>query len=149
MSGIEKLAFILKDNKILLSALINALSTYPLESYKLNYYAKIFSDKKLMLGNMMRHSDKLRWQIMRIYRNRCMIVHNGNNFPYLNSILENLHYYVDELFNYIFSKIEIGINELEAIFSCARIKEIENLHVLEDKNVSLTDNEYYDLIFQF
>ena len=30
-----------------------------------------------------KHSDRVRWQIMRIYRNRNLIIHNADSMPYL------------------------------------------------------------------
>ena len=143
----EKLAYILKDNSALQSKLITALNYYPLEKYKIENLIEIFSSKEKMKANLTRHSNRLRWQIMRIYRNRCMIVHNGSNFPYIENILENLHYYVDELIDYIFAMMKIGVNDLEAMFSHARIKESSNLDILDNKTNTLTDEEYYKIIF--
>ena len=146
---IEKLAFILKDNSTLQNTILTELTDYPLEAYKFEHYAAVFSSKEKMLSNLNRHSNRLRWQIMRIYRNRCMIVHNGKNLPYIDSILENLHYYVDEVFNYVFSKIDIGIDDVEAIFSHARIKESSNIKILEDKKTPMADDEYRNIIFDY
>jgi len=146
---VEKLAYILKDNCTLQATILTALNDYPLEAYKFEHYTTVFSSKEKMLSNLNRHSNRLRWQIMRIYRNRCMIVHNGKNLPYIDSILENLHYYVDEVFNYIFSKIDIGIDDVEAIFSHARIKESSNIKILEDKKNAITDDEYHSIIFDY
>ena len=146
---IEKLAFILKDNRDLQRTILAALIDCPLEAYKFEHYITIFSSKENMLLDLNRHSNRLRWQIMRIYRNRCMIVHNGQNMPYIKSVLENLHYYIDEVLNYVFSKIDIGIDNLEAIFSHARIKESSNIKLLEDKKKTITDDEYHSIIFDY
>ena len=146
---VEKLAYILKDNCALQTKILTALNEYPLEAYKFEHYATLFSSKEKILSNLNRHSNRLRWQIMRIYRNRCMIVHNGKNLPYIDSILENLHYYVDEVFNYVFSKIDIGIDDIEAIFSHARIKESSTIKILEDKKSPMTDDEYRSIIFDY
>jgi hypothetical protein len=146
---LEKFAYILKDNQIAQNALKSALDCFPLEKYKIELFSEIFSSKEKMQANLIRHSNRLRWQIMRIYRNRCMIVHNGSSFPYIDNILENLHYYVDQLIDYVFSKIKIGIGDLDAIFSCARIKEGKNMEILGDKKVPLSDAEYYNIIFEY
>lgn len=146
---IEKLAFVLKDDRELQNTILAALIDYPLEAYKFEHYITIFSSKEKMLLDLNRHSNRLRWQIMRIYRNRCMIVHNGKNMPYIKSVLENLHYYIDEVLNYVFSKIDIGIDNLEAIFSHARIKESSNIKLLEDKKKTITDDEYHSIIFDY
>jgi hypothetical protein len=78
-----------------------------------------------------------------------MIVHNGSNFPYINSILENLHFYIDELFDYILLKTDVGLKDLEAIFACARIKQSETMSILSDKKTTLSDDEYIDMIFKY
>lgn len=46
---------------------------------------------------------------MRIYRNRNMIVHNGSSMPYIDIIIENLHYYVDVLIDTLIEYYNIGI----------------------------------------
>ena len=146
---VEKLAYILKDNCALQTKILTALNEYPLEAYKFEHYATLFSSKEKILSNLNRHSNRLRWQIMRIYRNRCMIVHNGKNLPYclLSSIISVLN--VDEVFNYVFSKIDIGIDDIEAIFSHARIKESSTIKILEDKKSPMTDDEYRSIIFDY
>lgn len=146
---VEKLALILKDNTALQASLIAKLKKYPLEAYKIEHFSNLFGSKERMASNIIRHSNRLRWQIMRIYRNRCMIVHNGSNFPYINSILENLHFYIDELFDYILLKTDVGLKDLEAIFACARIKQSEAVSILSDKKTTLSDDEYIDMIFKY
>lgn len=86
---------------------------------------------------------------MRIYRNRCMIVHNGTHCDYIDSIVENLHYYVDELFDYIFLRMSEGIVNTKTIFSYARVKENEHLQILSTKSSSLSDEEYLAVIFDY
>ena len=143
----EKLAYILKDNSTLQLQLINAVALDPLLVYKIEYYSKkIFISKEVLKEDFVRHSNRIRWQIMRIYRNRCFIVHDGECFDYMNSTLENLHYYVDEMFNYIFEKLEYGITDLESIFTFARVKEKEKLEILGTKS-SLSDDDFYKVIF--
>ncbi len=145
----EKLAYILKDNCNLQQQLINAISSDPLLVFKTEYYSKkIFASKKSLKEDFVRHSNRIRWQIMRIYRNRCFIVHDGECFDYINSTLENLHYYVDEMFNYIFDKLEYGITDLESIFTFARVKEKEKLEILDEKS-AICDEEFYKIIFDY
>lgn len=143
----EKLAFILKDNSVLLQKLHNIIAEDPLIAYKVEYLSKkIFVSKEALKKDFVRHSNRIRWQIMRIYRNRCLIVHDGECFEYTNSTLENLHYYVDELFNYIFNKLEMGIRDLNSIYTFAQVKEKEKLEILEDKS-KLSDEDFYRIVF--
>jgi len=143
----EKLAYILKDKSTLLTQLINAIVSDPLLVYKIEYYSKkIFISKASLKEDFVRHSNRIRWQIMRIYRNRCFIVHDGECFDYINYTLENLHYYVDEMFNYIFEKLEFGITDLESIFTYARVKEKEKLEILGTES-PLSEDDFFKVIF--
>ena len=117
--------------------------------YKVEFFSDIFSSPANMKAYLFRHSNRLRWQIMRIYRNRCMIVHNGSHCDYIDSIIENLHYYVDELFDYIFLRMYEGITSTKAIFAYARVKENEHMEILSTKNPTLTDEEYLSVIFDY
>lgn len=146
-SDLEKLALILKDNATLRSQLISTVSDYPLEVYKIEMLSDVLSSPEKMKNYLIRHSNRLRWQIMRIYRNRCMIVHNGSHCDYIDSIVENLHYYVDELFDYIFLRMSEGIVSTKAIFAYARVKEQDHMQILSAKKTALSDEEYLSVIF--
>lgn len=68
--------------------LYGMLEEYPILQYRLELYANhIFCSSKTVFDELARHKQKLKWQIMRIYRNRNMIVHSGEHMPYLNIIL--------------------------------------------------------------
>lgn len=146
-SDLEKLALILKDNSTLKNQLITTVSDYPLEAYKIEMLSEVLSSPENMRNYLVRHSNRLRWQIMRIYRNRCMIVHNGSHCNYIDSIVENLHYYVDELFDYIFLRMSEGITDTKAIFSYARVKEQEHMQILSAKKPVINDEEYLSIVF--
>ena len=75
-----------------------------------------------------------------------MIVHDGTSYPYLESIVENLHYYVDELFEFILRENAQGITDIKAILSHARIMESEKLSILSSKATTLTDDEFLRII---
>ena len=145
---LQKFAMILKDNEELRQKIISKLSYYPLEIYKIEELSTLFSSRKELREDLERHSNRLRWQIMRIYRNRCMIIHSGESFSQLSSVLENEHYYVDELLNYIFLKREKGIIDADAIFALSRIKEQEHIQLLSEK-APLTDDDLLSVIFNY
>ena len=92
-----KLALVLgvKAQEESYNELKNMLEEYPILQYRMELFSKhIFCNSKTVFEELMRHKEKLKWQIMRIYRNRNMIVHNGEHMPYLEIVLGNLHYYV-------------------------------------------------------
>lgn len=150
-NGIEKLAFILKDNNTLKANIVSLLAKHPLNVFEIELLSNVFVDKSSIEKDLLRHSNRLRWQIMRIYRYRCLAVHDGNlthQIPCLNNVLENLHYYVDELFNFIFSKREEGLYDLDAILSSARVKEASIYRILKDKTKPLSDDEFVEILFE-
>ena len=59
---------------------------------------------------MKKHAKRVEWQIKRIYRNRNMIVHNGEKTPYLSLLVENLHSYVDDFLLYVIHSMAEGKN---------------------------------------
>lgn len=148
ITHVQKLAFILKDNMALQQQIIGLLGAFPLEIYMIEELSSLFVSRKTMKDDLERHSARLRWQIMRIYRNRCMIIHNGESFSQLSSVLENEHYYVDELFNYIFRKRENGVLDADAIFALSRVKEQEHLLLLNEKT-PLSDEDFLAVVFDY
>lgn len=109
--------------------------------------ADLFASRKTLRNDWKRHLNRIRWHLSRIYKTRCMIIHDGTIIPYLENLVENLHYYVDELFDYIIFNTERGIISLDAIFSAARIKEYEIDSFLSDKSGSelITDEEFINM----
>lgn len=121
-NAIESFALCIKNGNADIKALFDE-DLYM--SFQFEHLTNLFLSKKNMLSDWNRHLKRVRWQLSRIYKTRCMIVHDGRKTPYIENLVENLHYYVDELFNYIIFNTEKGISSLNAIFSAARIKEYQ------------------------
>ena len=66
----------------------------------MEYYAKMFRTPFQVYEFVEKHAECVKWQIMRIYRNRNLIVHNGDTMPYVDLLIENLHSYVDDFLTY-------------------------------------------------
>lgn len=97
--------------------LFSMLNEYPVLKYRLEFFSKhVFKDSKSVFDELLRHKQKLRWQIMRIYRNRNMIVHNGEHMPYLNVVLGNLHYYIDTIFDVLIEHYHLEMQNNRIIF---------------------------------
>lgn len=114
-----KLALVLgvKAQEESYNELKNMLEEYPILQYRMELFSKhIFCNSKTVFEELMRHKEKLKWQIMRIYRNRNMIVHNGEHMPYLEIVLGNLHYYVDAMFDVLIEYYHMGIANNRIIF---------------------------------
>lgn len=115
--------------------------------YHFDFLSDLFSSRKKLYNDWQRHIKRLRWQLSRIYRSRCQIIHDGHEPSYLESLVENLHYYVDEMFDFIIYNTQKGLHSLNAILSAARIKEYEIESYLSDKERSdtISDEEFLNI----
>ena len=106
---------VLSENQDKFDHLCDELTCAPLLAFRLQQYKKIFSSGSNIKEFYERHSKRLSWQIMRIYRNRNMIVHNGDTFPFLEVILQNLHFYIDEVIDVFCEKNDEGFADASSI----------------------------------
>lgn len=88
---------VLQDYTATYDTILALLGFAPLISFRLQQYKGILSVGAILKDFYIQHSKRVSWQIMRIYRNRNMIVHNGDTFPFLEVILQNLHFYIDSI----------------------------------------------------
>ena len=94
--------FVLLDEyKVIREAFCSKCYDFPLLKERIMYYNKTLSSKQNVHNYVEKHATRVKWQIMRIYRNRNLIIHNADKMPYLKLLIENLHSYVDEFINYI------------------------------------------------
>jgi len=100
LDATEQFALLLSLDKYreLLAELLLLVNEYPLLIYRIRLFSEhILRDSQSIYEYLHRHSKRIQWHIMRIYRNRNMIVHSGSYMPYRDIIVENLHFYVDVL----------------------------------------------------
>ena len=152
-----KLAKILsvKDFQKDYDKLYHLCEEYPLLQYRMEYFSKkVFVNSESVYKELVRHKSKLRWHIMRIYRNRNMIVHNGEYMPYLNVILGNLHYYIDAMFDLLIEYYHLEIEHNHNIFYHVQKEEMQywNCLGLDDKGKKIVSREidasnYAEIIF--
>lgn len=152
-----KLAKILsvKDCQEDYDKLYHLCEEYPLLQYRMEYFSKkVFVNSESVYKELVRHKAKLRWHIMRIYRNRNMIVHNGEYMPYLNVILGNLHYYIDAMFDLLIEYYHLEIEHNNNIFYHVQKEEMQywNCLGLDDKGKKIVSREidasnYAEIIF--
>ena len=123
---------------------LKSCSDFPLLRERIEYYSIVF-EKPLSVYNFVeKHAKSVKWQIMRIYRNRNLIIHNGDSMPYLDLLIENLHSYVDDFLEYTIESLarnrsvdnmcqELFVNECDWIsdFSRNKNKELSKEDVLK------------------
>lgn len=99
---------LLESNTEKRERVLNSCIDFPLLAERINYYHDVLSSPAKIYLFVEKHADRVRWQIMRIYRNRNMIIHNGNRMPYLSLLIENLHAYVDDFISYTIHSLAEG-----------------------------------------
>ena len=100
---------LLDDYKEQRNKFVNDCIDFPLLAERIDYYNDCLKDVKGIFNFVEKHGKKVRWQIMRIYRNRNLIIHSGDQMPYLSLLIENLHSYVDDFLDYIIRNLSDGI----------------------------------------
>ena len=127
IDDVEKLTLILALDKYAKQKeeLLKILENFPLLIYRIEKFSNIvFKDSKSVYDYIRRHTKKIHWHIMRIYRNRNMIVHDGSYMPYRDLLVENLHFYVDSLFETLIQYYLIGYLDNSSIYMDIMCKEI-------------------------
>ena len=87
-----------------------SINDFPLLVERIKYYNIVLSTIDNISHFIEKHSIRVRWQIMRIYRNRNLIIHNGKTMPYSKLLIENLHSYVDDFLDYTIKNLSNGNN---------------------------------------
>lgn len=114
-------------------SLLHQLDNYPVLQYRINTYYNKLSNRVEIKKLLENHRKRIEWQIMRIYRNRNMIVHDGTHFPYIDIIVQNLHFYVDTLIDTINAYANNGYRSIDTIYSAIQKEELAHLLILEEK----------------
>lgn len=122
-------------------------SDFPLLRERIQYYNSMLSTHDKIYSFVEKHSDRVKWQIMRIYRNRNLVIHNGDSMPYLSLLVENLHSYVDDLLEFTISCFSSG-HSLESMYQQLYVQEC---NWLEEFNVkgTLTTINTIDMLLKF
>jgi len=86
--------------------LVSLLDVDPFLRFRCFWCYKNFSNNKAIRQALLRHRQRVIWQIRRIYTSRNQIVHSARALPYLPTLVENLHCYLDIL---VQSIVEVGV----------------------------------------
>lgn len=140
----------------MLTELLASLQEYPLLVYRIKMFSEhILCDSQSIYEYLHRHAKRIQWHIMRIYRNRNMIVHSGSYMPYRDMIVENLHFYVDVLMDTLIEYYHLGLLDHSSIYRKI-LSEEANYYVTlgmsmnkknKPSNISITENNALQIIF--
>jgi len=109
----------------------------PLLACRMHRYKTQWSNTSVIKKIYQSHSERLSQQIMRIYRTRNMLVHDGSSLPYIDYVLQNLHYYVDSFVRFLSLYYRFGYRSIQTIIDAVQFQEqtyIQSLSVSEDIN---------------
>jgi len=130
----------------------DALVDSPLLLNKLWGIAKSFNTRAKVFDTLRGHRRKVRWHLSRIYHTRNSIVHDASAMPYLPTLVENLHVYVDSLIKAVQKTAMISPEHLTVDGALQYLSAWESyrLKALQDapnKNEKLKDSDVWDVVF--
>ena len=89
-------------------AFLSCCADFPLLKERIQYYESTLASPIKVYEFVEKHAERVKWQVMRIYRNRNLIVHNGDSMPYMDLLIENLHSYVDDFLSFVIHNLAEG-----------------------------------------
>ena len=78
-------------------SLCQLLDIDPFLRFRCFWFYSNFSNNESILQLLEKHQQRLKWHIRRIYSARNQIAHSASSLPYLPTLVENLHCYIDTL----------------------------------------------------
>ena len=118
------------------------------ERYK--HLKKVLDNPDQLANTLRRHTERVEWQIRRIYRTRNLIVHDGETPSYTEFLIENLHEYLDSVMNSLMKLAarNYTINTIDQGFKLAEINYQAYLEKLKEKNLTFNEQNLTKLLFQ-
>jgi len=131
----------IKENKGLLSELYADLGHFHLLRFRVFEMVELFSKPEKVVKRIELHKKKVTWQLRRIYRTRNLIVHSGRTIPYIESLVENAHDYLDQTMNTVidYSCGHLDASTLEQAFDMAKLD--YDVYFAEVKSIKSFDLE--------
>lgn len=129
------------------------LAAHPLLMNRIWYISDIFKSRSETQQTLRHHRQKVRWHLSRIYHTRNSIMHNASALPYLPTLVENLHVYLDTLIKCIQKVAVISPERLniEGILQYLSTWEKYRLHALtsdaQSNDAPLSSKDVWDVVF--
>lgn len=119
----------------------------PVLLYRLFELRKRFETPEVTKGTIVRHRQKVAWQLNRIYWNRNLIVHSAESLPYLSTLVEHLHIYIDSFLGTILmvaAQVNAGtipsVLELIGVHEKHRLSELDAFKRANDRSAQAVLN---------
>ena len=129
--------------------LLELIHIHPLLRFRIDRSYRAFQSKKCVLETLLAHKQKISWHLHRIYTTRNHIIHSAESLPYLRTLVENLHAYMDTLIPSI-TKLAVASPrkiDIEAAVKLLSMHEEFFLSTLRKKEEKCTTENYRSIIF--
>lgn len=113
-----------------------------------HYLSSVLSNARDIASLLETHSQRVGWQIRRIYRTRNLIVHAGQTPRYINILIKNIHDYLDIIINVIgrLASEEGRSISIEEAFKYCEILYMEYLGELREGNGEVDADNIHKLL---
>ena len=135
----------LKNQRLTLYSL---LGRSPLLRYRCHQFHEQFATSDSIERTLLAHQKRVSWHLHRIYTSRNQIVHNARSLPYLATLVQNFHSYIDLLVEGVTSVVGSSPREL-SVASALKIIEVTcKVHRAEliQAKVAVTSANYVCLL---
>lgn len=135
------------------NTLLNLLKAEPLLRNKLWKLAEAFKSRTAIQTTLRSHRRKVKWHLSRIYFTRNSLMHSASSMPYLSTLVENLHLYVDTLVRVISrvaheSPEELSIEAALQYLAAWEKTRIEGLtHGGQDNSIAPKPEDVWSFVF--
>lgn len=132
---------------------IEHLKPFPLLLNKVWRLFEMFKNRTATQQTLRKHRQKVAWHLARIYHTRNSIMHNAMALPYLSTLVENLHVYVDTLIKSIQQTASLSSERLsiDGALQYLAVWEKYRLHNITHEGVSNeaepTDADVWSVVF--
>ncbi len=119
--------------------LFTELGDFHLLRNRAHYFSECLCSPKKISRLLESHSDRVDWQIRRIYRTRNLIVHAGHTPMHVSVLIKNIHDYLDVVLRSIGNLASAGdrFNTNDQIFKYVEIKQLEYNQALKSGGDSI------------
>ncbi len=133
--------------------LCELLNTSPLLLNRVWRLSELFKSRTATQQTLRHHRQKVKWHMSRIYHTRNSIMHSAKSLPYLPTLVENLHVYVDTLVKSIqkVAKVSPERQTIEGALEYLGSWERYRLHAIThegvDNDAPLVDESFWGVVF--
>lgn len=157
-----KIVNLLSNNNLSekLNNLMIEIKDFHLLNDRLKYFNELFLSKEKIANTIINHTERLQWQIRRIYRARNLIVHTGNTPSYTATLIEHIHSYLDIILETLiqlssknkinsvgqgFQYIELMYNDYLNFIGIIKNEKEKKLEFKASGNSNLNDSEIHKI----